>query len=373
MLSTVSSLELHYLASEFQVLVSAKVDKIWQLEKKEIDIRLHLPGVGRKILRISLPSLIYISDQKQEYPDSPHGFTMFLRKRIGSARVREIAQHGSERILKILFETKETKYWMVVELFGKGNVILCDPDMNIISPLEQQVWQDRVVKSKERYVFPTRGHDLFTLEKEEFMAILDPKKSVVKSLATDFGLGGTYAEEICKVSGVEKSSVDPSEEELRRIFDSFWNLVHAPSHPVTLSRGGEVFDILPFQLSGDKDIDIMKSASFNEALDSYHSTFRNTANAAEKEVKERGRLTKVEKIIDMQSRQVRSHEKKIAEDSKKAELIYLHLNDIKKLYDIIGKMKETMSWEEIRKELKSHSSIIDMDLSKKTITLDLKE
>ena len=151
MIEQVSALELRYLIREIQSIISAKVDKIYMPDKREIDIRLHVPGTGKRILRIVLPGLVYLSEQRQDYPTDPHGFAMFLRKRLGGARVREISQHGSERIMKILFETKEEKYLMIIELFSKGNVILCDEELNILNPLERQIWKDRAVKSKEKY------------------------------------------------------------------------------------------------------------------------------------------------------------------------------------------------------------------------------
>ena len=49
---------------------------------------------------------------------------MYLRKKIGTARLRKISQIGFERILNLEFESKETKYNLIAEIFSKGNIIL---------------------------------------------------------------------------------------------------------------------------------------------------------------------------------------------------------------------------------------------------------
>jgi len=55
----ITSLDLHFLAKELQVLIGGKVDKIYEQEenKKEFLFRFHVPGKGKMQLRISLPGL----------------------------------------------------------------------------------------------------------------------------------------------------------------------------------------------------------------------------------------------------------------------------------------------------------------------------
>jgi len=60
----ISGMDLHYLIKEFSILVGGKIDKIYQLDKKELLFRLHVPNIGKKTLRIRLPNFIYLTQQR---------------------------------------------------------------------------------------------------------------------------------------------------------------------------------------------------------------------------------------------------------------------------------------------------------------------
>ncbi len=121
----ITAFELGFLAEELQELADAKIEKIFHVLPKEIVLQLHLPNIGRKILRIS-PNFIYLASQKSEMPEKPSNFCSYLRKYLENARIRSIVQRDFERIVEIALETREKKYVLVAELFDKGNVILCD-------------------------------------------------------------------------------------------------------------------------------------------------------------------------------------------------------------------------------------------------------
>ena len=140
-----SSLELSCLIKEFQVLIGGKIDKIYQQKsnKREFLFRMHVPSHGKKQLRVIAPGFIYLSEYKQEFTDSPPGYCTFLRKHLGNARIEAVRQVNFERIVEIIFDAKEGKLILIIELFSKGNIILCKEDYTIISPLENQRWKDR--------------------------------------------------------------------------------------------------------------------------------------------------------------------------------------------------------------------------------------
>ncbi len=369
----ISSLELKYIVEELQVLISAKVDKIYQPEKKEIDLRLHIPGKGKKILRVSIPKLVYLSDNKREYPESPYGFCMFLRKRLSNARIREIKQHGSERIIKILFETRENKFWFIIELFSKGNVILCSEDFSVIAPLETQIWKDRQVRPKKEYVFPSKGVDIFRLSYEEVKkAISSGNKPLVKTLAVELGLGGTFAEEICLDSGVNKEKEHLDEEEMKKISLSLNSLVNRKRSPVIIEKDNSIVEILPFDLAlfGD-EYKKRKFDSFNEAIDHTFSTaIKEAALSGQEKVSDTAK--KHMKIIEIQTKQVKSLNEKIIENKQKGELIYENFGFFKELFEKVKDYRnKKSSWEEIRNRLKENSKVIELDTKNRRLTVSL--
>ena len=57
-----SSVELKYLVDEFQQLLDGKIDKIYQPAKKELLFSFHIPRIGKKMLRVNLPSFIWLTE-----------------------------------------------------------------------------------------------------------------------------------------------------------------------------------------------------------------------------------------------------------------------------------------------------------------------
>src|SRR4030042_586488 len=151
-----TGLELHYLIQELNLLLGSKVDKVYHPNKRELIINFYLSGKGKEILRVLVPNFIYITEHKQEYPQTPSGFCVLLRKHLENTRLKEINQLGFERIIEFVFEHKQGKRILIFELFSKGNIVLCKEDYTIIATLEVQRWSKRTVKLGVRYEYPKK-------------------------------------------------------------------------------------------------------------------------------------------------------------------------------------------------------------------------
>lgn len=66
---------------------------------------------------------------------SPSGFTMKLRKHLKNKRLEALTQLGTDRIVDFQFGVGEATYHLILELFDRGNVILCDAEMTILNVL----------------------------------------------------------------------------------------------------------------------------------------------------------------------------------------------------------------------------------------------
>ncbi len=372
MKQSISAIDLRYLVRESQLLASAKVEKIYHPQKKELVFQLHLPGTGKKMLRMILPDFIYMTEFKGNYPERPSGFCMFLRKRLNNARIRRIEQKGFERILEIEFETKEAKYLMIVELFSKGNVVLCDMGYNIVGLLEVQFWKDREVKPKARYVFPERI-DISKAGLEEFRKALDTKKQAVKVLAADMGLGGVYAEEAFAISGVDKDKASLDEKESKKLFDAVKKLLDKAAEPMIIYSDEEVKDITPFGLSYYSNMKSEKLPTFNECFDRILTESLKTEIKEEHLFKHNTKLDKLQKIVNMQSGQVEKMKQEIEEANKKAETLF---NNYKLVEEIIKQVKEEMkrsNLNEMKAKLKDkpHKILKDIIPKDKKVVVEL--
>jgi predicted ribosome quality control (RQC) complex YloA/Tae2 family protein len=366
MKSEITSLDLHYLVKEFQNLVGAKVDKFYEQaeDKKEFLLAFHKPGAGKLMLRIHLPGLAYLTDYKQTFPDTPPGFCMFLRKHLASARIKEVRQKGFDRVLEIVFDTKEGIRILICELFSKGNMVLVDEEHKIKGLLESQNWEARTVRGGAKYEYPPSQADTPNIGEEQIKEIISKSKMdlIVKTFAVDFGLGGLYAEELCKraVIGNDKKTLDNNE--IKKIHAALQGLFN---EEIKANKTND--ELVPFYLAaadaepGAGSAGRIDYPSFSNALDENLSA--KAMNAADdKVVKEKEtKQDKTRVVIEKQEQRLKELEQSIAENQRKGELIYEHYQEVKELLDNINSDRKKMSWEELKKKYKNEKLIKEID------------
>ena len=115
-------------------LIMGKIEKVYQPQPDQLLFQIHTTG-GRQRLFVSANaghSAMYLVDKAPENPDNPPLFCMVLRKHLGAARITDILQHESDRIIEILLETVDELGFnvnrkLIVEIMGKhSNVLLID-------------------------------------------------------------------------------------------------------------------------------------------------------------------------------------------------------------------------------------------------------
>jgi predicted ribosome quality control (RQC) complex YloA/Tae2 family protein len=358
---SIASIELAALVNELQFLVKGKVSQIYHQEKKEVLLQLHAPGKGKQLLKLFPGKFLCLSNEKKESPANPSGFCMQLRKYVSNAFIKDVYQKDSERI--VIFELeKKDKYYLILEFFSKGNLILTDDKFEIIATLEWQRWKDRIIKPKEKYEFPKLGVNWKKITEKELTSIINnsEKSNISTSLATEVGFGGLYAEEICKVSEVSKSK-KPAEigsKEVKAIFKTIKRILKDIETP-----SGFIYSeqITPFALS---DIEVVKQTeTYNQAI--------NTLKPIKKTSPYDQKIKTMEKMIEKQQESMNKQEKSIDLNTKKGELIYEKYQPLQKMFDIISSMKEGKEWTDIAKELKKEKNIKQVNLKDKKINVNL--
>ncbi|MFH1915963.1 MAG: NFACT family protein [Nanoarchaeota archaeon] len=369
MKNDITSLDLYYLVKEFQVLIGGKIEKIFQGkdDKKDLLFRFHIPSTGKKMLRFKLPSLVYLTETKEDYPENPPGFCMFLRKYLGGARLKAIRQEGFERVLVLTFEKytagKPVIYHLIIELFSRGNMALCDNEMKIKNPLENQHWTGREIRTHQQYLFPPTQANTPALQENDIITLIknSDKESIVKTLAIDTSLGGEYAEEAlarAKVTKDKKQSVLTGKEQ-KQIAQAVLGLFHEHINAQTAGN-----TIAPFVLITKE---AQKShSSFSEALDEHF-----TKSPEHKEVEaHKEKVAKIDIIIKEQEQKIAGFATSAEENQRKGELIYEHYTEIKEILSTINEARKKYSWKEIKDRVKGHKTIKEIDEKKGTITLE---
>ncbi len=369
MKSNITSLELHYLVKELQFLIDAKVDHIYNPKKEDLLLQLHIPSKGKQLLRIISGKLLYIASKKSPAQE-PSQFCMFLRKHLDNSRLRSIEQLNSERIIEFIFEKQEKKK-LIIEFFGKGNIILCDKDNTILSALVYHKWKDREIKPKLKYSYPKMEYNFFNLKLNELKELFKKsEKNIVKCLATELGLGGSYSEEICLINNINKV-ISPNkleEKEIKNIFKSINELVKNKTNSQIIYLDKEVKDIIPFELKIYENLERKEFKTYNEAFDYY---FLNEFKEEKPKTKQEKDIEKLKRIIAQQEQTIKELGDKEIKQRKKADLIYQNYKLINDILTELKKATKKYSWKEIEEKLKGHKTIKSLNSKDKTIEIEV--
>jgi len=355
MKKSLASLELAALTNELQSLISSRISQIYHLEN-QFFFQLHTKE-GKQFLRIVPGKFLNLTKTKKA-PLKPSSLCMQLRKHLNNAFIRKIEQKDSERILIFEIQKKE-HYFLIIELFAPGNLILTDPHFQAIACLHQQRFKDRTIKPKAKYIFPPSLINWKTLTEQSLQKILkkSQKKNLAASLATEIGLGGLYAEEICELNKINKNqpAKETSKEEIKLIIKTIKNILKQIEKPA-----GHIYDeqITPFPLTNQKS---KTTKTYNEAIDTLIpfeviSPYEKKINA-------------IKRTIAKQKEAITKQENNIKLETQKAETIYQQYQPLKKLLNIVNELKKTKTWQEIEQELKKEKKIKKIDLKDKKLTI----
>ncbi len=143
------SAQARQIAQELDMLLGgAHLNKVQELEKNCLKIKLHTKQ-GTKELVIA-PNAVYLTRYRLKAKENPGGFGAYLKKQLYNKRIEKVWQHSVDRIIVIEFK----EHYLVCELFGQGNTILCSKDWSIMQPLRREEWKGRKLWKGEKYSFP---------------------------------------------------------------------------------------------------------------------------------------------------------------------------------------------------------------------------
>ncbi len=272
MKTALSSFDLKALIAEWQDLVGAHIDKVYQKED-EVTFRLNVPGRDKAELYAKSGRWLCLHEI-EEKPESPPAFAQTLRRVLGNARIAAVGQRGFDRIATFTVERSGESLQIVFELFGKGNLVVVRGDTTVAC-LYPATYKDRVVRPNEPYAFPPAGIDPLELDREAFAkAIREAKGQIVRMLASVLNLGGQYAEELCLRAGVPKDAKvkELTEAQLDALYTALNNVVVAVEQerrPAVLAKGGRAFDATPIDLLQHAGLEREEFPTFNHALSRY--------------------------------------------------------------------------------------------------------
>ena len=353
-----SGIDVRVITSELCEKLPLWIDKVYQFDTRTLGIRLNGENKARYQLIIESGRRAHLVLDMPEPPKNPPQFAMFLRKYISGGKVLAIRQHGLERILIFDIGKGQLVYRLIIELFDEGNVILTDEQYTIIKPLRHHRFREREIIPNATYTLgitdPTSSGDAMAalIEKDD--------RDLVRFLAIGCMLGGTYAEYICRRTGLDKTlparSADPNII-FAAVQELLYQVVHTPE-PVIAKKHCE-----PIDLWGGEDT--LHFRSFSEALEAYYPLTK----AERKTVDAQPKLNKEERILKYQRSAIKKFEEKIEKTESIVAALYENYAFISSMINALDAASKTHSWQEIEKII--HEK--DSDEAKKIVAFHPEE
>ena len=356
MKTELTSADVYVLAKELnEILNYARIDKVYQTAERELRIRFYSQRTELKNLVIA-PNYMCATKFSTEIPEQPTSFAMQLRKNLSGLFIKEVSQHEFDRIVEIGFGRDDITNILVVELFSKGNVILCDKNKRILGLLERQMWKDRTLKVGLKYEYPPKTADPLQIDSKRLKEIFkNSDKNLVKILAVDVGLGGFYAEEVCLSTehSIDKNPAELSESEIKTLHESirgiFQKIENNQIRPqIIFDKDKNMINILPLDSKTYQDFDKKYLTSFNESVDEYFSRQDFTKTIAISKKSAEAKREKLELIKKQQEETITKLEKDSERYQKIGDQIYQNNPVIEKIVSSIeSARKKSLSDNEI--------------------------
>lgn len=353
-----SSFDIYVITNELQELIGSYIDKIYQPTRDELIIRVNnIKTKHKETIFIRNGKLICLTQKQIDAPTKPTNFSMVLKKYLLNGKISGISQHEFDRIIKLEIGKKEGNYTLFIEFFSEGNMILVDPDGKIASPLISQRWAHRTIKTHEKYVPPPDQINPFKINFEEFVEILkNSKADLVRTLAVNVNLSGTYAEEICKRADIDKNikAKDLDEKNLKKVFTELTKILEIfkkkDFKPVLVKEDEEISDVLPFEFDSYTNKNFENVDSFTRSLE----IFIDMKKEEKQEIGEKEKkIEKLRRQLLQQQESVIALEKRIKEKKLEGDLIYLNFPQcetlLKDIVEVMGCKEKDEKIEQINK------------------------
>ncbi|MGB5091019.1 MAG: ribosome rescue protein RqcH [Nitrososphaeraceae archaeon] len=272
-----SGIELHYLVNKISPKVSSGyyVSSISSITKNSILLKLHHPAEPNIMLIVSTKGIWFTNKKYRQIEENQ--FVKVLSREIERAKISSVSQPGSERIFFLYFVNRANKVRkLIVEIFGKGNIILCDESMEILWILNPIEVRHRTLRTGSEYVLPPkRGEDVLqiSLESMKQNASLQPNNTeVVRWLGSCTSLPRKYLEEILLQSAINTKYANLlSDNDIEIIYEKTKEITnkiineknHEPS--VILDKLGLAVDTSPIPMS--KEVNVKKVETYMDGID----------------------------------------------------------------------------------------------------------
>ncbi|MDD5163732.1 MAG: NFACT family protein [Candidatus ainarchaeum sp.] len=365
----IPNLTLAYAVAESKpVIENSIVRKVQELENNWLKIKLHSKQ-GQKDLIIA-QQVFFLSDYPMPAKQVSSGFGGFLRKHLEGKKIMRIFQQNFDRI--VFFEFQD--FFLVLELFAKGNVILTDRAMKILGVLRREHWKDRALEKGAFYRAPSsKGISPVEASPENFEKFRNSDFEIVKELVKNLNIAPVVAEEALLECGIPKETPAKKlpEKQLGLIAEKirfFYSIDSARLKPVLAESGSEKI-ALPFAFGSAKTI-----SSFSSLQNAFEEIFcKDFFGKKEKTISLAGekKLLELQKSLATQLEAKTRLEQQAETSAKKGEAIFVHYLELKQVLEILREAKGKISEKDLMYKMKNFSFVKSFDLKKSRLIVEL--
>lgn len=348
-------------------------------------IKIYVKNKGNRFFVFKIGTCCFIDDNKDGCDSSfPENFVLYLRKYLNNSYITDIKQVESERIIDFKIEKKENDdiccYHLMFEMFAKGNVILCDDNYIIKNSLIKRKYKDRAIMVSDKYELPPKkDFSIFNMDYDYFMKkTCETRTEIVKFIATEFGFGGKYAEEVCIRSGIEKGiyTNNINQDIAKKLICSAIELTKIQIKPFGVIDDNDdklINDFIPYLFKSFSDKKLIEFETFNELIKAYYSQHIKAIDKKQTDYENKMKSLNVRLLKQME--QLKSIEDEIEFETNKGNLIYSNyalVEDIIKNINLTLKEKGSDFLKEKIKESDKLKKIIKkLDLKEQSVNVEL--
>ncbi len=323
-------------------------------------LKVYQPGGGTANLLVEPGRRVHLTQFRRAAPRNPPKFATVLRKYVRDRRILRLYQHDLDRIIVIEIEGEESKYKIVAELFGTGNLLLLDGEDHIFVALRYKRMRDRDIVPRANYRFPPpRGRDIFEADLDHLGEILnDSKSSVVRTLASRLNLDALSCEEICTLGGVDPSAniADLDSTSVERLMEGMREFRERLSQGVREPRivfepgeeGPRNVAFTPFPFETFRNHPYRTFDTFSQAIDEYFGVTESELGEEEEEdalLREKKRLMI---IIERQQEGIESLRQRAEAARRAGEIIYANFQLVDDVLESVRKARDSgLDWPDI--------------------------
>jgi predicted ribosome quality control (RQC) complex YloA/Tae2 family protein len=378
MKTSMSSFDVLAIAQELQSLKDARINKVFQVTRNELKITLTPKGREKMVLTVEAGRRAHLTKYPKPSPKRASTFAMTLRKHIENGNIKGVRQIAFDRILEFEIE-KEGIFYLICELFGKGNVVLSDSEHKILAVMHVQRYTERTLKIKSEYALPPQRTNPLDIQEGELAGVIkDSDADIVRTLATRLGFGGLYAEEVCQRAGVPKEKTEATPEDIKALQKAINELKTTGEKSVVVFDGDEAIDVLPGRLLMYADKKQKEFETFSFAADEYFTKHEIERIEGIRDEKFEGELGELETRLKRQEGTLKKYGKEHTESRAVGDLIYQHFKTVEDILKTLQDAKRSHSWKEIKetieegKDTVKEASLIKKILPKEgAVILDL--